>query len=386
MLELRKINKTFKTPEGSIEAVKDVSFTVEPGEIYGLIGLSGAGKSTLIRCINMLEKPDSGQILFEGEDLALLSQKELRKTRQQIGMIFQHFNLFEQKTVKENIAYPLELHDKDKSAISKRVDELLGFVELTDKTNSYPSELSGGQKQRVAIARALATSPKLLLSDEGTSALDPATSILILDLLRRTVDELKISIVMITHQMEVARRICDHVAVMEGGEIIEQNTVKGLFLEPKHPRTIALIRSLDEERPLSELSAFSHDDVYRLGFAGGEVSRPLISDVSRRFEIDINLLAGDINILQDEQVGWLAVTFPEDDQEKVKLALAYLEEKNVHIKKIDPNSTHNPEKTEPETASTSESGLPDIETDGSGDNSAAVTSGQSEAKGGDING
>lgn len=340
MLELNKVNKTFKTPDGAVEAVKDVSFTVESGEIYGLIGLSGAGKSTLIRCINMLEKPDSGQVLFEGEDLSLLSQKNLRKKRQQIGMIFQHFNLFEQKTVRDNIAYPLKLHNKDKAAITKRVDELLGFVELSHKANAYPSELSGGQKQRVAIARSLVTSPKLLLSDEGTSALDPATSILILDLLRRTVDKLHISIVMITHQMEVARRICDHVAVMEDGEIIEQNTVKGLFLEPKHPRTVALIRSLDEEKPLSELSAFADDDVYRLGFAGGEVSRPLISDVSRRFELDINLLAGDINILQDEQVGWLAVTFPEDNPDKVKAALTYLEEKNIHIKKIDPKGSN----------------------------------------------
>lgn len=369
MLELRNVNKTFKTPEGSIEAVKDVSFTVEPGEIYGLIGLSGAGKSTLIRCINMLEKPDSGQILFEGEDLALLSAKELRQKRQQIGMIFQHFNLFEQKTVRDNIAFPLELHSKDKAAISKRVEELLGFVELTDKINAYPSELSGGQKQRVAIARSLATSPKLILSDEGTSALDPATSLLILDLLRRSVDELKISIVMITHQMEVARRICDHVAVMEGGEIIEQNTVKGLFLEPKHPRTVALIRSLDEERPLSEISAFAKDDVYRLGFAGGEVSRPLISEISRRFEIDINLLAGDINILQDEQVGWLAVTFPKDEPKKVAAALAFLQEKNVHIKKIVPNGSNTSEQA-----------------DGAENDAAADTSDDSEVRGGDNNG
>ncbi len=334
MLELRKVNKSFKGPEGSIEAVKDVSFKIKAGEIYGLIGLSGAGKSTLIRCINMLERPDSGQVLFEEEDLALLSPSELRAKRQKIGMIFQHFNLFAQKTVAANIAYPMELQGKDSNYIKEKIDQLLGFVELKDKARVYPAELSGGQKQRVAIARALASSPRLLLSDEGTSALDPATSILILDLLRRTVDELKLSIVMITHQMEVARRICDRVAVMEDGKIIEENTVKDLFLEPKHPRTAALIRSLDEERPLSELAGFSDSPVYRLGFAGGEVSRPLISELSRRFELDINLLAGDINILQDEQLGWLAVAFPQDEEEKTKAALAYLKEKNIHIKKI----------------------------------------------------
>jgi D-methionine transport system ATP-binding protein len=335
MLELREINKSFQTPEGDIEAVKNVSFRVEPGEIYGLIGLSGAGKSTLIRCINMLERPDSGKVFFEGVDLTLLSPPELRAKRQQIGMIFQHFNLFAQKTVRDNISYPLELQGKSKAEIAHRVEELLGFVELSDKVKAYPSELSGGQKQRVAIARALATSPKLLLSDEGTSALDPATSILILDLLRKTVDELKISIVMITHQMEVARRICDRIAVMEDGQIIEENTVRELFLEPKHPRTVALIRSLDEERPLSQLGAFVKANVYRLGFSGSEVARPLISELSRKFELDINLLAGDINILQDEQLGWLAVSFSEEDPAKIAEALAYLRSMNVHIKKIE---------------------------------------------------
>jgi D-methionine transport system ATP-binding protein len=338
MLELREINKSFQTPEGDIEAVKNVSFRVAPGEIYGLIGLSGAGKSTLIRCINMLEKPDSGKVFFEGVDLTLLSPQELRAKRRQIGMIFQHFNLFAQKTVKDNIAYPLELQGKGKAEVARRVEELLGFVELSDKVKAYPSELSGGQKQRVAIARALATSPKLLLSDEGTSALDPATSILILDLLRKTVDELKISIVMITHQMEVARRICDRIAVMEDGQIIEENTVRELFLEPKHPRTVALIRSLDEERPLSQLGAFVKADVYRLGFSGSEVARPLISELSRKFGLDINLLAGDINVLQDEQLGWLAVTFSEEDPAKVVEALAYLRSMNVHIKKIEPEA------------------------------------------------
>lgn len=341
MLELKEVSKSFQTPDGVIQAVQDISFKVDAGEILGLIGLSGAGKSTLIRCVNLLERPDSGKVFFAGEDLTLLSPEELRNRRQKIGMIFQHFNLFAQKTVFDNIAYPLKLQGKSKEETAARVKELLGFVELTDKTNAYPAELSGGQKQRVAIARALATSPQLLLSDEGTSALDPATSIMILDLLRRTVDELKISVVMITHQMEVARRICDRVAVMEDGKIIEENTVRELFLEPKHPRTIALIRSLDEERPLSDLSAFVDDNIYRLGFSGGEVARPLISEVSRKFGLDINLLAGDINLLQDEQLGWLAVSFPKEEPVKVAQALVFLQEQNIHISKVEPTADGN---------------------------------------------
>ena len=308
MLKVEHISKTFQTDKGEVKAVRDVSFEVADGEIYGLIGLSGAGKSTVVRCLNLLERPEEGTIYFNGENLASLPDRELRKRRKDIGMIFQHFNLFEQKNVFENIAFPLRRLRMDSTEIKKRADELLQYIDLEEKREAYPSELSGGQKQRVAIARALATNPKLILSDEGTSALDPETTQSILTLLKDSVKKFGVSIVMITHQMEVAKEICDRIGVMEGGEIIEEGTVEELFLHPKEKRTFKFIQKLRDE--VEDISVDAYEGkLYRLSFDNVNVSTPVISHLSRLFDVDINILAGNMNALRSGQVGYLIIEF-----------------------------------------------------------------------------
>lgn len=329
MLKVEHISKTFQTDKGEVKAVRDVSFEVADGEIYGLIGLSGAGKSTVVRCLNLLERPEEGKIYFNGENLASLPDRELRKRRKDIGMIFQHFNLFEQKNVFENIAFPLRRLRMDSTEIKKRADELLKYIDLEEKREAYPSELSGGQKQRVAIARALATKPKLILSDEGTSALDPETTQSILTLLKDSVKKFGVSIVMITHQMEVAKEICDRIGVMEGGEIIEEDTVEELFLHPKEKRTFKFIQKLRDE--VEDISVDAYEGkLYRLSFDNVNVSTPVISHLSRLFDVDINILAGNMNALRSGQVGYLIIEFLGAEEEKDK-AIAYLGEQGVYV-------------------------------------------------------
>ncbi|ERJ84909.1 ABC transporter, ATP-binding protein [Peptostreptococcaceae bacterium oral taxon 113 str. W5053] len=329
MLKVEHISKTFQTDKGEVKAVRDVSFEVADGEIYGLIGLSGAGKSTVVRCLNLLERPEEGTIYFNGENLASLPDRELRKRRKDIGMIFQHFNLFEQKNVFENIAFPLRRLRMNSTEIKKRADELLQYIDLEEKREAYPSELSGGQKQRVAIARALATNPKLILSDEGTSALDPETTQSILTLLKDSVKKFGVSIVMITHQMEVAKEICDRIGVMEGGEIIEEGTVEELFLHPKEKRTFKFIQKLRDE--VEDISVDAYEGkLYRLSFDNVNVSTPVISHLSRLFDVDINILAGNMNALRSGQVGYLIIEFLGAEEEKDK-AIAYLGEQGVYV-------------------------------------------------------
>lgn len=329
MLKVEHISKTFQTDKGEVKAVRDVSFEVADGEIYGLIGLSGAGKSTVVRCLNLLERPEEGTIYFNGENLASLPDRELRKRRKDIGMIFQHFNLFEQKNVFENIAFPLRRLHMNSTEIKKRADELLQYIDLEEKREAYPSELSGGQKQRVAIARALATNPKLILSDEGTSALDPETTQSILTLLKDSVKKFGVSIVMITHQMEVAKEICDRIGVMEGGEIIEEGTVEELFLHPKEKRTFKFIQKLRDE--VEDISVDAYEGkLYRLSFDNVNVSTPVISHLSRLFDVDINILAGNMNALRSGQVGYLIIEFLGAEEEKDK-AIAYLGEQGVYV-------------------------------------------------------
>lgn len=336
MLTVQHISKTYASDTGDVSAVKDVSFQVKDGEIYGLIGLSGAGKSTLIRCLNLLERPDAGSILFDGRDLTKLSAKELREQRREIAMIFQHFNLFQQKTVRDNIAFPLRLAHWQKKDIDRRVKELLAFVELEDKELAYPAQLSGGQKQRVAIARSLAISPKLILSDEGTSALDPETTQSILKLMNRTVREFGISAVLITHQMEVAKSICDRIAVMEDGRIVEENTVEQLFLHPKHPRTRKFIGTVSESwqqtEPQENKRRFQ-GPLYRLAFQNDSVAQPIISQVSRKFDIDVNLIAGSIDEVQTSEIGYLTVELL-GEQEKIDAAIAWLPRASVVVEEI----------------------------------------------------
>ena len=246
MIKVKNLVKEFRNDTDVLRAIDDVSFEVNKGEVFGIIGLSGAGKSTLVRCLNRLEEPTSGTIEIDGVCINDLDKKSLLEARRSIGMIFQNFNLFNQSTVYENIAYPLEIIGMDKKEIEETVEEMLDFVDLKDKKNSYPSEISGGQKQRVAIARALATKPKILLSDESTSALDPANTEQILNLLKSSVERYNMTIIMITHQMEVAKSICDRIAVMEDGRIIETDTVENIFKSPKTERTKSFIKSLPD--------------------------------------------------------------------------------------------------------------------------------------------
>lgn len=241
MIELKKVSKLYESKEGDVLALKDLDLSVDQGDIYGIMGLSGAGKSTLIRCINLLERPTSGEVWVDGTELTKLSPDQLRQCRRNMGMIFQNYHLLTSRNVEENIAYPLELNGAPKTVIKQRVDELLQLVGLQEKRRHYPSQLSGGQRQRIAIARALATNPKILLSDEATSALDPITSRSILNLLKEINEKFGITIVLITHQMEVISQICNKVAVLKEGMIVEKGLVSKVFKNPQHPYTKLLL-------------------------------------------------------------------------------------------------------------------------------------------------
>ena len=252
-IELKHISKTFEQGQSDVHAVKDVSLSIEKGDIFGIIGLSGAGKSTLVRCINYLEVPTEGQVLIDGTDLGTLSEKELRKKRSEIGMIFQHFNLLMQKNVLDNIAFPLKLSWMKKKNAREKARDYLKTVGLSDKENAYPAQLSGGQKQRVAIARALAGSPKILLCDEATSALDPQTTASILSLLKEINETMGLTIVIITHQMSVVKDICKHMAVMEGGRIVEQGPTEEIFKHPQTPVAKQFLKDVLSEKDVEFL-------------------------------------------------------------------------------------------------------------------------------------
>ncbi|NLA71341.1 MAG: methionine ABC transporter ATP-binding protein [Clostridiaceae bacterium] len=330
ILSVKNLSKSFALDGETIKAVDDVTFSVNQGEIFGLIGLSGAGKSTLVRCLNLLTKPDEGEVWFEGLNLVNQAEEMLREKRREMGIIFQHFNLFMRKTVRENVAYPLRIAGKQKFEIDARVDELLDYIGLSAHARSYPAELSGGQKQRVAIARALALNPRLLLSDEATSALDPVNTELVVTMLKRVVEDLGIAVVLITHQMEVAKVLCDRVAVMEQGRIVEENTVEALFLQPREAASRKLVRGFDENIPLEHFASLATGPVYRLGFRTDSVMRPLVSDISRRFDIGVNILAGNINALVSGDVGYLIVSF-DDESEGVVAAIDSLKGQGVEM-------------------------------------------------------
>lgn len=309
MLELKNIYKTFKSKDNEVKAVKGVDISVSKGEIFGIIGSSGAGKSTLIRIINQLEKQDLGQVIIEGSDISNLSNSELRKQRQKIGMIFQHFNLLWSRTVVENIELPLEIAKTDKAVRKNKVSELIKLVGLEGKENSYPSELSGGQKQRVGIARALANDPKLLLCDEATSALDPETTTSILELLGKINKELELTIVMITHQMEVIQKICHRVAVMYGGEVVECDSVQNIFEHPKHHTTKKFVQSLDgnlEEIQEDLKKLYSNESLLRLTFAGDISNKPILYEVASKVNVSINIVNANI---KHSQAGPLGVMY-----------------------------------------------------------------------------
>jgi len=345
MIKLDHITQTYKTPEGrEFKALDDVSIEIRPGEIFGIIGRSGAGKSTLVRCINLLNRPSEGTVTVDGKNLTELSEDELRESRRSIGMIFQHFNLLSSRTVYDNVALPLELVGTPKNVIREKVEPLLKLVGLTEHAHKYPSQLSGGQKQRVGIARALTNDPKVLLSDEATSALDPETTVATLALLKRINKELGLTIVMITHEMQVVKQICERVVVMNYGKIVEQGKVVDIFMSPQHETTKALIGNvMARDMPASILDRFrkarenhpNSDAVYllRLAFSGNEVTRPVISECSRRFNIDFNILRGTVDDVQGQTLGSLTVLIEAESSVFIE-AVSFLRENGVVVEEI----------------------------------------------------
>ena len=348
MIEFTHVSKDFGTGEKMVRAVRDVSLTIQDGEIFGIIGFSGAGKSTLVRCINLLERPTNGTVVVDGKEMTALSPKELRLARRKIGMIFQHFNLMPSRTVFGNVAYPLQGQGLSKQAIQNKVRKLLKLVDIADKETAYPSQLSGGQKQRVAIARALANDPKVLLCDEATSALDPQTTKAILTLLKDLNQKLNLTIVMITHEMAVVKEICDHVAIMEHGQVVEQGEVFSLFADPKQPITQNFIRTTSNLQKIEELIAEGSpvvqlqpgEVIVRLSYIQKNVSEPLISTLSQRFQISLNIIVADIEIVQDAPIGG-TVAILSGEREQITKAMEYLIEKNVGVEVLkDARVTH----------------------------------------------
>lgn len=336
MITFENISKVFKTKDRSVSAVENVNLTINEGEIFGVIGFSGAGKSTLLRLVNLLEKPSSGKIIVNNQEIDKLPEKELRKLRQNIGMIFQNFNLFNSRTVFGNVEYPLKIAGVPKDERRKRVLELLQFVGLESKKNDYPEQLSGGQKQRVGIARALATSPKILICDEATSALDPETTSDILNLLKKVNKELNITILLITHEMQVIRKICDRVAVMENGSIIEEGDILEIFSNPKSKVTKNFISSIINdtisEDLFEELQINGKNHLYRLTFKGNVTKQPILSKIAKKYDVDVNILNGNISELKGSLFGNLIVELKGEEAE-VKKVIQELEN-DVQVKEV----------------------------------------------------
>lgn len=331
---IKNLSKHFEIKGNEVVALSDINITIEKGDIYGIIGMSGAGKSTLVRSINFLEKPTEGQVLIDGTDLAGLSEKELRKKRSEIGMIFQNFNLLEQKNVLGNICFPLEITGLKKKDAKGRARELLHLVHLEDKEKAYPSQLSGGQKQRVAIARALATNPKILLCDEATSALDPQTTGAILSLLKEINERLGITIVIITHQMSVVTEICKKVAVIDNGKLVEEGFVEEIFRNPKSDAAKELISGKEiRYTPLDSL-----DSSYKVRIVFGENSayEPIISNVILEYQTPINILKADTRNVNGKAVGEMILSLP-DEEALQKDIISYLQEKGLVVTEVKEN-------------------------------------------------
>lgn len=338
MIKLENISKSFAINGKTVEAVKDVCLEIRQGEIFGIIGFSGAGKSTLVRCINLLEKPEKGRVIIDGEDITHYEGKELRHVRQRIGMIFQHFNLMPSRTVFENIELPLKLTKLSASERSQKIKKLLDLVGLSDKAQSYPSQLSGGQKQRVAIARAIANDPKVLLCDEATSALDPQTTHSILQLLKEVNTRLGITIVVITHQMEVIKEICDRVAVMQKGVVVEKGDIVEVFSAPQAPITKSFIQAADNFEAFSDLVKLNSaitgikpsQPVWFLTYRGAVAGEPLMSELYRRFEVKANIIYGNIDYFKQSIVGKLGVAI-EGRADQIEKACQFLIDQKVIV-------------------------------------------------------
>lgn len=330
---LENISKTFETKDGTVEALKNVSLEIDKGEIYGVIGMSGAGKSTLVRCINFLEKPDEGKVLIGGKSLEDYSKKELQKQRERIGMIFQHFNLLMQKTVLENVCFPLYIQKVPKKQARKKAEELLELVGLLEKKNAYPAQLSGGQKQRVAIARALASDPKILLCDEATSALDPQTTSSILELLKDINDKFGITIVIITHQMSVVRKICDRVAIMEDGTLAETGKVGEVFSHPKTKVAKRLIREdidTETEENILATELIQNGEIIRITFSENSAFEPVIANLVLTFKEPVNILRASTKNVGGIAKGDMILEFAKDSAHKEEMK-KYLREHEIEI-------------------------------------------------------
>lgn len=329
IIQVENISKTFCTSSGQVEAVKNVSFSIEKGDIYGIIGLSGAGKSTLVRCLNLLEKPEKGKVLVDGKDLLHLQGKELYKERQDIGMIFQHFNLLMQKNVVDNICFPLQIAGVSKKVAKIRALRLLEMVGLSDKVKAYPAQLSGGQKQRVAIARVLANNPKILLCDEATSALDPQTTKSILHLLKEINQKYGITIVVITHEMSVIQQICNRVAVLNHGVLVEEGDVESIFRSPKSEEARKLI--LSESIHIKEMRK---GKIVRITFDGKNAFEPIIGNAILHFKTPVNILYANTKAICGKAEGEMLIQLP-DSKEFAQKMIAYFKENKLSVEEID---------------------------------------------------
>ena len=327
IIEMKNLKKVYNNQTSGVVALQDINIEIEKGEVFGIIGLSGAGKSTLVRIINYLEKPSEGKVIFEGKNLGELSDSELRKVRKEIGMIFQNFNLLEQVNVIKNVMFPLEISGVDKQKAVGRARELLQLVGLSEKEKDYPSKLSGGQKQRVAIARALATNPKVLLCDEATSALDPKTTKQILDLLKRINAELKVTVVIITHQMSVIESICDRVAILDSSRVVEIGNVKEVFKSPKSNIGKKLIFGAANNKD-AEFIKNDNKSYLRLAFDGSVTDKPILANMILKTGMPVNIQYANTKVIEGNIVGQLVIELP--DNKKVQMQMKeFLDENNV---------------------------------------------------------
>lgn len=333
MIKVENVNKVYETKSGRVVGVDNVSLHIEKGEIYGIVGYSGAGKSTLLRCMNILERPSSGKVIIDGTNLLTLSSKELRKARQSIGMIFQGFYLVSSKTVFDNVAFALKAAGVPVEKRKDRVLELLELVGLSDKANHYPAQLSGGQKQRVSIARALANNPKVLLCDEATSALDPSTTKSILSLLKKINEEFGITIVIITHEMEVVKEICDKCAVMQDGKVVEQGPSYEIFANPKEPLTKTFIQTVLSFQLPPQLMENCQGTLLRLQFRGDIAGAPVVSDMLQGHKVSGNILHGKVEYIKELPLGIFIMELL-GDQSEVERALSYLEQRLEQVEVI----------------------------------------------------
>ena len=344
MIDLRGITQIYPGPQGPVEALRGIDLHITPGEVFGIIGRSGAGKSSLVRVINLLNRPTKGEVIVAGRDLTQLNDAQLRAARRDIGMVFQHFNLLSSRTVFDNAALPLELAGMDKAAIRERVNPLLELVGLSALADRYPSQISGGQKQRVGIARALASRSKVLLSDEATSALDPETTRSILALLRQVNKELGLTVVLITHQMQVIKQVADRVAVIDAGRIVEQGPVIDVFTRPQQAITKSLIDEIvPQELPASVLDHVRHlsrqlqgggvGQLLRLSYSGERAYQPILSRLIREHGLDLSILHGQIDEIQDQTFGSLAV-YASGEGARLQTAIAQLRSEGVVVEEV----------------------------------------------------